>query len=391
VGVGMGRNDSMVLELIAGRYQLIESAGEGGMASVYRAIMHGAAGFARPVAVKKIKRGYRSDQHYIAMFVEEARVGSELAHPNIVQVLDFCVDTAGDYYLVMEWVEGLDLGSFVKAFTGYDQPTHWPLMVAVGIGALRGLAAAHERRRVDGTAAPVIHRDVSPHNILLGINGSVKLTDFGLARARDRSVSLTAPGTVKGKISYLAPEVAWGKTATPLSDIFTMGVVMWEILAGKKLFDSQSDLETFARIRNADVPPLADERPDLPSALVEAVHKATEKEPKDRFRSARDMAMALSECLREQEMSMDIQTLLGTSVAQAREALGYIEPSDDSATTNQIDAAAFSFDIDLDAPRINPPAALQSAETQVGVIGGSESDLSSISEVIDVGLDDKDD
>jgi serine/threonine-protein kinase len=134
----MGKYDSLVMGLIAGRYELIERAGEGGMASVYRAIMHGAAGFVRPVAVKKIKRGYRADKNYIDMFVEEARVGSELAHPNIVQVLDFCVDSAGDYYLVMEWVEGMDLGSFVQAFTRFDQDTHWPLMVAVGIGALRG-------------------------------------------------------------------------------------------------------------------------------------------------------------------------------------------------------------------------------------------------------------
>jgi serine/threonine-protein kinase len=217
---------------------------------------------------------------------------------------------------------------------------------------------------------------------LLGINGSVKLTDFGLARARDRAVSLTAPGPVKGKISYLSPEVAWGKRATPLSDIFTMGVVMWEILAGRKLFDGKSDLETFARIRNADVSPLADERSDLPPALVEAVHKATAKEAKDRFRSARAMSMALSECLRSQEMSMDIQTLLGTSVAQAREALGYTEPSE-SAVTNQIDTA-FSLDIDLNSQKLNGPAAIQSAETQVGVIGESSPELSSVSEIVDV-------
>jgi hypothetical protein len=205
-------------------------AGEGGMASVWKAQVKGAAGFSRTVAIKKIKSEFRSIKNYTEMFIEEARVGSELAHPNIVQVYDFCVDPQGTYYIVMEWVEGMDLGGFVKAEREAGGRTPWPLVVVGAIGTLRGLAAAHERRRPDGTAAPIVHRDVSPHNILLGSNGAVKLTDFGLARARDRMVSLTAPGTVKGKLSYLSPEVAMGGQATPASDLFAMGAVMWESL-----------------------------------------------------------------------------------------------------------------------------------------------------------------
>ncbi len=328
-------------QVVAGKYELVEVAGEGGMATVWRAVMHGAAGFSRPVAVKKIKFEYRQIRHYIDMFVEEARVGSQLIHPNIVQVFDFIVDDEGSYYLVMEWVEGLDLGSFITAYRRMGQPTNWPLIVAIGIGALRGLAAAHERRRVDGTVAPVIHRDISPHNILLGVNGGIKLSDFGLARARDRMYSLTAPGTVKGKLSYLAPEITVGKSAGTASDLFAMGSVLWEALAGNRLFDGRSDLDIFNMIRNGIVRPLANERPDLPASLVNAVHQALALDPQERFSSARAMALALARCLQANEASLDIQTLLGVSVQSAREELGLEMRVDNTPT--------FSFTLDVDS------------------------------------------
>ena len=157
-------------QLIARRYELVDQAGEGGMATVWRALQHGAAGFSRQVAVKHIKPEFQAIQNYINMFVEEARVGSDLAHPNIVQVHDFIIDDKS-YYLVMEWVEGMDLGTLVRAFLKARQTVPWQLITAVCIDALRGLSAAHERRRHDGGRSPVIHRDVSPHNILINLDG----------------------------------------------------------------------------------------------------------------------------------------------------------------------------------------------------------------------------
>jgi serine/threonine protein kinase len=312
----------MARQFVDGKYELVELAGEGGMASVWRAVMHGAAGFTRQVAVKKIKSEYRAIRNYIDMFVEEARVGSDLAHPNIVQVFDFCTDDEGSYYLVMEWVEGMDLGTFIRSFRDVGTETPWPLIVAMGIGALRGLGAAHERQRPDGTVAPVIHRDVSPHNILLGINGVVKLTDFGLARARDRVFSLTAPGTVKGKLSYLSPEVTLGKPATPQSDLFAMGSVLWEALSGTRLFDARTDLEVFKQIRNCEIRPLAPLRPDLPAELITAIDRALSKDPALRFPSARAMAFSLAEILRYAPQVTDAQQALGTNVIDARKRLG---------------------------------------------------------------------
>jgi serine/threonine-protein kinase len=222
----------------------------------------------------------------------------------------------------MEWVEGMDLGSLVKAYREHGEHIPWPLVVAASIGTLRGLGAAHERRRSDGTPAPIVHRDVSPHNILVGTNGVVKLTDFGLARARDRVFSLTAPGTVKGKLSYLSPEVAMGGQATPLSDLFAMGAVIWEALVGERLFDGRSDLEVFKQIRQCLVRPLAPARPDVPQELIAVINGALTKEPDRRFGSASAMAFMLSEVLKLAPPGADPAGALGQAVVTARQRLG---------------------------------------------------------------------
>jgi eukaryotic-like serine/threonine-protein kinase len=333
--------------IIAERYELIEQAGEGGMAIVWRAAMHGAAGFSRPVAVKRIKPEFRAIKNYTAMFIEEARVGAELQHPNIVQVFDFVIEADGSYYLIMEWVQGIDLGRFVHSYARMGAPTPWGLIVAACVGALRGLAAAHERRAPDGTVAPVIHRDVSPHNILLGENGIAKLTDFGLARARDRVISLTAPGTVKGKVSFLSPEVTRGRPATEHSDLFSMGSVLWEALAGRRLFDGPSDLDVFRKIRNGEVAPLAPERPDLPARLVAAVERALALEPQARFPSARAMANELADVLKGTSAPQDAQTLLGQRVVEARGRLGITRAPTDDPHLAQALAAGGSVDVEF--------------------------------------------
>src|SRR4051812_43456995 len=268
------------------------------MATVYKAVQKGAAGFQRTVAIKKIKPEYRALKNYVDMFIEEARVGSELAHPNIVQVHDF-VAQEGSYYLVMEWVEGVDLGHFIRTRREAGVGVEWPLAVAIGIGTLRGLGAAHERRGPDGTPSPVIHRDVTPHNVLLGVNGVVKLTDFGLARARDRVASMTAPGTVKGKLSYLAPEVSFGKTNTPQSDLFCVGSVLWETLSGERLFDGKTDVEIFKKIRACKVPPIMERRPDIPPAFAAGLDMALPPHPAQRYAAAEEIAQTLSPVMKQ--------------------------------------------------------------------------------------------
>jgi serine/threonine protein kinase len=188
--------------LLAGEYELVEPIGEGGMATVWRGLTHGAAGFSRKVAIKRVLPGLATDAKFGAMFVEEARVVAELAHPNIVQVHDFDQDEKGLFFIVMEWVEGVDLGRYVRTFTRAGEVTPWPYVAAIAIEVGKALAAAHERRDDAGNPAPVIHRDVTPSNVLLGVGGIAKLADFGLSRAADRA-SMTRPGTVKGKLATL--------------------------------------------------------------------------------------------------------------------------------------------------------------------------------------------
>ncbi len=304
--------------LVSGKYILVDPVGEGGMAVVWRAEMRGAAGFSRTVALKKMKPELRNGQNFVAMFIEEARVGSELQHPNIVQVLDFCEDRDGLYCLVMEWVDGIDLRAFLREIWARKVTLPWQLAAGLGVGTLRGLGAAHERRGANGQLAPVVHRDVTPSNILLGANGVVKLADFGLARARDRMQSLTAPGIIKGKLAYIAPEIARGGPASIQSDIFGVGCILWEALAGRQLFEGKEDLDVYRAVRDGKILPLFGRRDDLPPRLIELVHQALAVDPADRFRSAREMAQDLAVVIAGEALAGDAQELLGAAVSQVR-------------------------------------------------------------------------
>ncbi|MGE0787281.1 MAG: serine/threonine-protein kinase [Sandaracinaceae bacterium] len=307
--------------ILASRYQLVEKSGEGGMAIVWRAITRGAHGFVRPVAVKRIKAALAHNQEFVQMFVEEARVGATLDHPNVVQLHDFGVDEWGSPFLVMEWVEGVDLRRWSTSFIDAGWHAPWHLTAAIGIEALRGLHAAHTRTDAWGNPAPAYHRDVTPGNVLIGLNGIVKLADFGLARAMDRA-KITRPEMVKGKVAYVAPETAIHGTEPSIqSDLFTLGTVLWEVLAGQRLFLGKNDLESLQLVMNCEIPDLATTRPDLPDELIRTVHRALEKEPERRYATARQMARALARVLRRVAEPTDAEPL-GESVATARERLG---------------------------------------------------------------------
>ncbi|MCS6798703.1 MAG: serine/threonine protein kinase [Myxococcota bacterium] len=301
--------------LVAGRYELVELAGRGGMATVWRAVARGAAGFERTVALKRIHEALLRDAELVAMFVEEARVGSRLQHPNIVQVLDFGSDGRG-YFLVMEWVEGIDLSRWVRAYVEHGEPTPWWIVASIGIELLRALAAAHAHLDDAGRPAPVIHRDVDPHNVLLSVGGTVKLTDFGLARAMDRA-RMTVPGIVKGKFGYLAPETTFGHPPTVASDVYAAGIVLWEALAGRRLFDGASDMDVLLACRQAHVPAIRSLRPDVPDALETAIHILLSRHPAHRPASADEAARMLADVLRLQPVRADA-TEIARSVALAR-------------------------------------------------------------------------
>jgi serine/threonine-protein kinase len=304
-------------KLLAGKYRMVEPIGQGAMAVVWRAELAGPGGKTRSVAVKKMKIGLVGGHDYIAMFMEEARVGAELRHPNIVQVFDLCRDQDGTYCLIMEWVPGIDLRGMLGWRRDVGAALPWDLATYVGIQALQGLTAAHERTSAAGTSALVVHRDISPSNILLAETGAVKIADFGLARALDRVRSLTGPGIIKGKLAYIAPEIAHGAPASAQSDLFAMGCVLWEALAGHPLYEGQNDLAMFQQVQAANIRPLLGQRPDLPRDLAEIVHQALEPKPERRFTSARAMSTALSMILRKSRGFEGPKTL-AAAVREAR-------------------------------------------------------------------------
>jgi len=307
--------------IVGGRYELLEVAGRGGMADVWRGQVRGDVGFVRDVAIKQMHGNLATQPPYVAMFVEEARVGSALHSPNISEVHDFVHD-GGHYYMVQEWIEGVDLGSWIKWHVARNEPPRWELVAAVGVGILRGLAAAHERIGPDGQPLPIVHRDVSPHNVLLTTRGMVKLIDFGLAFAPDRLQETTEPGIVKGKMSYLAPEIVTGGRPSPASDQFACGSVLWEALVGRKLFEGATDYETYTRLRDCMVQPLRPLRPDVPAAFAQIIHRALTAAVDDRFPSTREMARQIGTALKKVQLRKDMHTVLSKSVMEARAAIG---------------------------------------------------------------------
>jgi serine/threonine-protein kinase len=316
--------------IIGGRYQLVEPVDEGGLSTVWQGVARSTEVFARPVAIKVMKRAFSQvGGPYLQMLLEEARIGARLQHANLIQVIDFIVEatpSGPQYCLIMEWIDGVNLKVLTRIEKDMDRPVSWAFVATVGVRTLRGLAAAHELRGVDGKVAPVVHRDVSPQNILLGLNGDVKLSDFGMARARDRIAELTAPGFVKGTLSYMAPEILTGKPATPASDLFSLGCTLWETLTAERLFHSKSDADVVAKIRKCEVPPLAEKRKDVPERLANAIHTALAADPAKRFPSARYMANEFGEVLREQGWG-DADQIVANAVAEARASLQLLPPA----------------------------------------------------------------
>jgi serine/threonine-protein kinase len=294
---------------IGKKYELIEQVGQGGMAKVWRGVAHGAAGFACRVAIKRVLTQLESDKHVVELFVEEARVVSQLSHPNIVQVHDFDRDEEGHFFLVMEWVGGLDLGEWLMTYEGETTP--WHIVAEVGLQVLRALHAAHEHSDDDGKPTPIIHRDVTPSNVLLSKMGIVKLADFGMARAADRA-AMTAPGMIKGKLSYTAPELINQQPVTARADLFSLGVVLWEALTGKRLFAGRDPVATLKNVLDMEVPSLLDVRPDLPLAFATVVHRALQRNPAARFASAAEMMRALAGVARHYPERVDDRLLSGS-------------------------------------------------------------------------------
>lgn len=332
--------------VLAGKYELIRQVGKGGMATVWRARQRGAAGFSRVVAVKRMLIDLASDPSSAELFIEEARVGSQLTHPNIIEVLDFGEDEDGGYYLVLDWIDGIDLLDYMRSFHQAKRHMPWQAVAAVAVQALLGLAAAHERVDDDGKPKPVIHRDVTPSNVMIGKNGIVKLADFGLARATDR-MTRTLPNIIKGKLAYTAPELTRGGRASVHSDVFAMGVTLWEALAGRRMFAGTTPQEIIGNIAAWKIASLKLLRPDLPSPIVAAVEAAIVKDPKTRTQSARAFLEDLQRAMRGLADEVD-PSRLAASVVAAKARLDQMDASVERDLSVEDDPLSASVDISVD-------------------------------------------
>jgi len=272
------------------KYRLTEKIGSGGMAEVFRAVGEGPEGFERPFVIKRIHPRLSEAPEFMRMFVDEAKISARLVHPNIVQVFDFAPQEGG-YYIVMEPVEGFDMGWLLRRRLESRREVPPPAFVAeIGRQACRGLDFAHTLAGPDGKPLGIVHRDVTPPNIMVTWNGTVKVVDFGIARAVEAlRRSVTDAGMVKGKMSYVAPELLDGKTADARSDVFSLGVVLHELLSGKQLFVGDNDLETLRLVREMEIPPPSTRNPGVKRALDAVVMRALERDPHKRYQSAGEM------------------------------------------------------------------------------------------------------
>ncbi|MBL8741955.1 MAG: serine/threonine protein kinase, partial [Myxococcales bacterium] len=281
--------------LIIGRYTLAAPVGAGGMATIYLGRQVGAAGFSRVIAVKRLHPHYASEPEFVAMFLDEARLAARVRHRHVVETLDV-VHEGGETVIVLEYVDGESLAGLVRALHAAGERMPLPIAARIMMEACLGLHAAHEVKGADGSPLGVVHRDVSPANVLVGTDGCSRVTDFGIALASDR-LSHTKSGQVKGKPAYMAPEQLAGRPLTRASDIYAAGVVLWELCAGRRAYEASNEGALYAQVLTGRIPALEEVAPWVPRALADVVVRALERDPDRRFASALEMAQAIERAI----------------------------------------------------------------------------------------------
>ncbi|MEZ4223870.1 MAG: protein kinase [Polyangiaceae bacterium] len=291
-----------------GPYELGERLGAGGMAEVFVARREGPHGFMKRFAIKRILPQLLKDPRFVAMFCDEARICAALAHPNIVQVVDFG-EHDGELFMAMEFVDGVSCAKLLRFVASKGQ--RFPLGAALFIAheVLLALAFAHAARDEEGRNLGIVHRDVSPGNILLGRAGEVKLTDFGIVRSAfvDRR---TYPGELKGKLGYMAPEQTVGGDVDARTDVFAVGIILAEMLLARPLFPGQSEMEVLTRIYEADTSVLDDAAAELPGSIVEVLRRALARAPEERYSTAEEFARAVRAVARQEKVMLSDSALL---------------------------------------------------------------------------------
>ncbi len=278
-----------------GRYALFDAVASGGMATVHIGRLEGPGGFTRTVAIKRLHPHLAAEPEFVAMLLDEARTASRIHHPNVIDTLDIVADE-GELFIVMEYVHGESLSALLRRCIAEEARPPLDVLVAIVSSALHGLHAAHEALSEAGEPLRIVHRDISPQNLLIGVDGHTRVLDFGVAKAAGR-LQTTREGKLKGKLAYMPPEQVRGEAIDRRTDVYAAAVVLWETIACKRMYQADSDAHLLQLVLAADVESPGALVPGVPPALDAIVMRGLARDPALRFQTAHEMATALERCV----------------------------------------------------------------------------------------------
>jgi serine/threonine protein kinase len=327
---------------VYGKYFLLDRIAVGGMAEVFKAKTYGVRGFERLLVIKRILPHLSKDEEFVEMFIDEAKISVELNHANICQVTD--LGKIGDnFFIAMEYIDGKDLRAILKKCSTIKTPLTNEMALFVAMEMLKGLDYAHRKSHsVHGVPLKLIHRDISPQNIMLSYQGEVKIVDFGIAKTESK-LNKTQAGVLKGKFGYMSPEQASGLELDGRTDVFSAGIILFEMLTGRRLFLGDTDFETLEKIKECEVPPPSKYNPQIPPELEAAVLKALSRQPEDRFQTAQEFQTALAKIFYSQfssfssrDLSDFLHSIFSEEIDQEKESL---RRAIDSLPADELEAA----------------------------------------------------
>ena len=316
-----------------GRYVLYDRIASGGMASVHFGRVVGPGGFARTVVIKRLHSHLVEDVEFASMFLDEGHLAARIHHPNVVPTIDVA-SLEGELLLVMEYVRGESLSRLLSSLRNHGEPIPPEVLSSIVLGVLYGLEAAHEAKSEQGNPLGIVHRDVSPQNIIVGADGLTRVVDFGVAKAAARSHS-TRDGKIKGKLAYMSPEQLRRQGVDRRADLYAVGVILWEALARRKLFAAEDALAVMHAIVNDPVPRLLDAAPGTSPELSGIVDKAISRRPEERFQSALEMAEAIETAqppALQRQVGAWVLKIAGEAIAERDRVLAVVETSTPSDT-----------------------------------------------------------